>query len=243
MSKTNNDISSLFKHLGTSSEHYKEIGRSNEARESEARWPLLASIHESATAAPVVVPAVAPASSPPQPTEGLFKTTAPVTTTPVLQQAPSRQEPSIALPGLLHPAPVATPSTPAVQTPVTPVRTQTTAAPSSKAEFIAPRQKSLVRPAIRSAAPSIEKEHTPAPRASTPATIAAPPASSTAPTTAPAPATAVQTGKAGTQIENMFARLATPKTAPDATQPRSSHEPTAVAASPKRSLFERLIRK
>lgn len=66
MIKTNNDITSLFKHLGTSSEHYQEIGRSNEARESEARWPLLASIHASATAVPAIIPAVTRAASSPE---------------------------------------------------------------------------------------------------------------------------------------------------------------------------------
>ena len=44
--KSPNDISSLFKMLGESPEHYQEIVRDVDARESRDRWPLIAAVPE-----------------------------------------------------------------------------------------------------------------------------------------------------------------------------------------------------
>ena len=154
MNKTNNDISSLFKHLGTSPEHYQEIGRSNEARESEARWPLLASIHGSGAEAPAVVPAVT--------------------------VAPSRQPVQTATPAVA-PLAAAAPHAPVASVAEATVsRQQAVTAPARQAEFIAPRPKSLVSIESRRDG-SWTSYDEPAPRAAEQAPLAPEPAKSDAP--------------------------------------------------------------
>lgn len=85
------DIANLFKHFGGQPDQYREIARSNDARMSRARWPLLTAVEATqASDAPPVQPlrgAAQPdvaSAPPPAPAQAAL---------PVAPQAPARQEP------------------------------------------------------------------------------------------------------------------------------------------------------
>lgn len=241
-----NDISKLFKQIGVSEADYQEINKQNGARESQARWPLLDSLHAQATRAPEVdvskridVDADVPRVTSGLPSAGhaLFPHIASDDTVRAHQ--------------LAHAAMNAVDAAPAIP-PATPQRKTS----EKIAEFIAPRGgllSSLVRPgAARHAAQQAAAGPVSAPTASDAlfapqlSALAHPPIAAQAPVAAQAPASLplarTETGltpsaSAPVALGGLFARLANPGAATET----ETATPTAASAPPK-SLFERLIR-
>jgi len=148
------DISSLFAKFGGRPGQYQELGRVNNARNSEARWPLLSSIKTSASDVPGVAGADAAASkaaTPPshtrertEPSFGPARGTAP---TPPLSrpiaQGTAPVKPDVARSAAL-PA-TETAARPAAYKPEAPAAAEPRPAP--RAQFIPPRPRDVPQPA------------------------------------------------------------------------------------------------
>lgn len=242
-----NDIANLFAKFGGKPEHYQEIGRADQARDSESRWPLLSSMAAQAAHPPAVQHGQPRASSAPSPF--VQPETAP--------RADGRAEPTLPwgaqLPTLnevVFSAPIA-PAAPPEPAPAAPP-------PESPplSQFIPPRPRGFVRPAPASrpvppAAPSVPAQ-TAHPAGSAPAFAGFAPAPSQPPsspplsgfdaagvasvaTSAAAPsrptAAPSQPTSAPTALSSLFDRLARPAT------------PEPAPTAPTLSLFERLVRR
>lgn len=256
-----NDISKLFKQIGVSEADYQEINKQNGARESQARWPLLDSLHAQATRAPEVdvskridVDADVPRVTSGLPSAGhaLFPHIASDDTVRAHQLAHAALQTGEPVdPHATHAAMNAVDAAPAIP-PATPQRKTS----EKIAEFIAPRGgllSSLVRPgAARHAAQQAAAGPVSAPTASDAlfapqlSALAHPPIAAQAPVAAQAPASLplarTETGltpsaSAPVALGGLFARLANPGAATET----ETATPTAASAPPK-SLFERLIR-
>ncbi len=248
-----NDIANLFARFGGKPEHYQEIGRADQARDSEARWPLLSSVGAQSAHPPAVQHGQPRAAAPspfamPEPAPRGDGRTEP--TLPWGAQPPTLTDAVFSAPVIPEPAAPEPAAAPA-------------AAPLS--QFIAPRPRGHVRPAPvgRAAAVPLSAQAAapvdapsvpgfggaaagapafapaaPAFAAPAPAQAAAPaptpfaPSAPPAPTPAAAPAAAPAGGPgAGSpSLGSVFERLARPA-------------PAAPPPSAPLSLFERLVRR
>lgn len=127
------DIANLFKHFGGQPDQYREIARSNDAKLSRARWPLLAAVETTAVDAPPVqqhAQAAAHGESP----------------LAARQEPGLRQEPSMFRRPATPAAAPASSHTPVASPIAEPVPDQAVAKPSSaSAEFIPPRPRTAAR--------------------------------------------------------------------------------------------------
>lgn len=218
------DIANLFKHFGGQPDQYREIARSNDAKMSRARWPLLTAVE--ATQASDAPPVQQHLRGAPQPESAsptslaTPPTPSPATlaTPPAAPQAPARQEPAL--------------------------RSVEPAAPSGpSAEFIPPRPRAPARfeprppadvampfgrmvpeapaavPAQAAPAPAFLAGSSAASSAAAPA-VSAPPAAAVAapsplplmapPAPAGLPAQSALAAAPATELQTVFARLAQP---------------------------------
>ncbi|GGX00450.1 hypothetical protein GCM10007242_01560 [Pigmentiphaga litoralis] len=126
------DIANLFKHFGGQPDQYREIARSNDAKMSRARWPLLSAVEATqASDAPPVQPHLRGAA----PTEPVLAT--PPAAALSAPQAPVRQEPALSNPMPMR-QPAAAPA-------VTAAAASTVAPAGPGAEFIPPRPRAPAR--------------------------------------------------------------------------------------------------
>lgn len=236
------DIANLFKQFGGQADQYREIGRSNDAKLSRERWPLLSSVEPTqATDAPPVqlkdglaqapvplpglsalratpaTPAARPASPEVRPNPVGSPRQEPALRSDPTPSPASRVEPSLAGPlaGLSRPAATPGPApVPAVEAPA--------AKPGPTAEFIPPRPRPSTKFAHRTPSGTAPAPFARlVPEAPAPAPVFAPspaPAYVPAPasTQAPAPAAppAAPTG-AQSDLQSIFKRLSQPAPAPD----------------------------
>lgn len=192
--KQSDDIANLFKQFGGKAEQYHEIGRSNEARQSRERWPLLSSIDAERAAERRPPVGTTQRSAPPEPARpepsagalSVFRTSG----------TSGRIEPRLSAP-VPAAAPVSTATAPA---PAAPDPVAPTVEKTPKAEFIPPRPGSLRG---RPLPPAFAR---PSGAATTTAAGASP-----APTETPTAAATPPVAEAGgTELQALFARLGRP---------------------------------
>ncbi len=187
--KNTDDIANLLKQFGGRPEDYFEVTRSVEARDSQARWPLLASLGD---------------AGPGQQTPAAVPHSTPESAAPRQDPPPVRLEPQL--------GPIA-PAFPAPAAPVPPVASD--AKPAPKAQFIPPRPRGhlgasrtpadRVADAVRASlqnAPAQPQPSAPAP--STPLAAFA---------TVTAPAASQHASTENTPLQQLFDRLARPASA------------------------------
>ena len=232
------DIANLFKQFGGQADQYREIGRSNDAKLSRERWPLLSSVEATQpTDAPPVQHKDGLAQAP-VPSPGLSALRATPTTPaqhPVVPESRAgnlgalRQEPVLGTePALNTPlrneprlpsAPPQVPLNKAAPEPVTPAPQANTppAKTSPAAEFIPPRPRPSTKFAHRT-----QQEASPAPLARLmpeplPEAVPAPiptPALTPSPAFSPAPLapkTAAPAADTQSDLQSIFNRLAKPQ--------------------------------
>jgi hypothetical protein len=221
------DIANLFKHFGGQPDQYREIARSNDAKMSRARWPLLSAVEATqASDAPPVQPHLrgaaptepvlaTPPAAAPAVTAAAASTVAPAGPSaefiPPRPRAPARFEhrppADVAMPfgrmvpeapTPLHAAPAPTPTQPAPVTMQLQQQPAAAPAPAAPAPFAAPL----------AAAPSATTRAVSTPPAH-PAAASLPPALSP-PAPAGLPAQSALAGAPATELQAVFARLTQP---------------------------------
>jgi hypothetical protein len=219
--KDSDDIANLLKQFGGRPEEYYEIGRASDARDSQARWPLLSSIEATQGEHHPPVQPHTPGATPAAGIGGLRAR-------PGVQpetQPETRVEPRFA----------ATPDVagrlvgPAAAPAVTPAAATAAAAPGARAapqaQFVPPRPRGHIVPPTRPAAPlagNLAGMRPAAPDAR-PTEAAAAPTQHLAFTrpapqrtdAAPAPAIAPAQQGTSTPLQDIFSRLSHPKPAPE----------------------------
>jgi hypothetical protein len=198
--KESDDIANLLKQFGGRPEDYYEIGRASDAKDSQARWPLLSSIEATeGERHPPVEPHRPGARS----AQGMAALRMPPAPPPVQAQVDTRSEPRAApMPGLTT-APPAPPTAPLQDA---------GAGAAPQAQFIPPRPRGHIVPPTRSG-PQQPSRFSGARPAPSPVSQPAAPARDVFPRSAPA-AAAPATPDTGTPLQAVFERLTHPTTAP-----------------------------
>lgn len=246
-----NDIANLFARFGGKPEHYQEIARADQARDSEARWPLLSSIGAQAAHPPSVQ------QGQPRPATGASPFAQPDTQS----RTDGRKEPSLpwgAPPPTLDDVVFSAPLTPAAPAEPAPPPAPATAPLS---QFIPPRPRGQGQPAPAVRATAQPAAASPGMSPAAPAAASFPlPGAATQPPPVPAkpvgpvpPPTASAATPAALPIPGFGAAVAEPApAAPLSVLGRASaasSEPTTDAARPAappptslNTMFERLSR-
>ncbi|WP_216183663.1 cellulose biosynthesis protein BcsP, partial [Verticiella alkaliphila] len=197
-----NDIANLFARFGGKPEHYQEIARADQARDSESRWPLLSSVGAQAAHPPAVQHGQARTAS---------HSPSPFAQPETAARHDGRTEPTLpwgAATPVLDDAPFSAPLAPVAPTESAPEPAPATAPLS---QFIAPRQRGFGRPA-----PTVR--------------AAAPPAAMAAAAASPQPAAGAMTSTAATP-ESTAPGAAFTRFAQSASQPTAAPPSAPVAAT------------
>jgi hypothetical protein len=217
--KDSDDIANLLKQFGGRPDEYYEIGRASEARDSQARWPLLSSIEATqGEHHPPVEPHMPGAET----AAGIASLRARIAP-PV---AEARVEPRFA------PAPV--PAAPPA--PVAAVQPLPAARSAPQAQFVPPRPRGHIVPPTRPNAsqvgnfPGMRAPEAPAelpepftsPVAAAPQVQPAPQAGFTLPQVTQPPVSSAATA-GSTPLQSIFSRLSQPKPAPEPSTTRDKN--------------------
>jgi len=211
------DIANLFKHFGGQPDQYREIARSNDAKMSRARWPLLTAVEATqASDAPPVQQQLRGAPQPdvaPSMPAALATSPAPGTP-PAAPQAPARQEPVLRS---VEPAAASGPSAEFIPPrPRTPARFEPRPPADVAMPFgrMVPEAPAAAPPQPASAPAFLAGSSAAAPAASAPpaAAVAAPSPLPVMAPPAPAglPAQSALAAAPATELQTVFARLAQP---------------------------------
>jgi len=234
--KDSDDIANLLKQFGGRPDEYYEIGRASEAKDSQARWPLLSSIEATQGEHHPPVEPHTPASSAQPLQANLRARVAPLASAPAASdtradasRAETRLEPRFAAPSVAtEPVPAVAPARSAPQAQFVPPRPRGHIVPPTRPAGSPPGALPGGLSGMRQAVPELVP---PAPEPLPQTVREAPAALASTPTSLPHSGTGLAQAE-GTPLKAIFQRLSQPQPTPD---PATAQDKSA-------SLLQRLRR-